>query len=77
MSNPVASEPSPPAARRLCGPARVALLALGFTCTALGIAGVLLPGLPGTVFLLIAVWAFSRSSQRFHVCPDLGGDSDA
>ena len=67
MSNPVASEPSPPAARRLCGPARVALLALGFTCTALGIAGVLLPGLPGTVFLLIAVWAFSRSAERFHL----------
>ena len=45
----------------------MALLALGFTCTALGIAGVLLPGLPGTVFLLIAVWAFSRSSERFHL----------
>ncbi|MEQ8813573.1 MAG: YbaN family protein [Thalassobaculum sp.] len=53
--------------RRLCGPARGALLALGFVCTAVGIAGVILPGLPGTVFLLIAAWAFSRSSERFHL----------
>ncbi len=40
---------------------------LGFVCTAIGIAGIVLPGLPGTVFLLIAVWAFSRSSERFHL----------
>ena len=64
-----ADSPEPPVrpARQLCGPARVALMALGFVCTAVGIAGVILPGLPGTVFLLIALWAFSRSSQRFHV----------
>lgn len=42
-------------------------MVLGFVCTAIGIAGLILPGLPGTVFLLIAVWAFSRSSERFHV----------
>jgi len=62
-------EPETPArpARRLCGPARGALLLLGFVCTAVGIAGIILPGLPGTVFLLIAAWAFSRSSERFHL----------
>lgn len=56
-----------PTVRRLCGPARTALLALGFVCTAIGIVGVIMPGLPGTVFLLVAVWAFSRSSERFHL----------
>lgn len=48
------------------GLTRLALLGLGFLCTAVGIAGVILPGLPGVPFLLIAVWAFSRSSRHFH-----------
>ena len=42
------------------------MLALGLVCTALGIAGLILPLLPGTLFLLIAAWAFSRSSERLH-----------
>lgn len=62
----VPETPARPAGR-LCGPARGALLSLGIVCTAIGIAGIVLPGLPGTVFLLIAAWAFSRSSERFHV----------
>lgn len=66
MTNVVTETPARPA-RRLCGPARGALLALGFVCTAVGIAGIILPGIPGTVFLLIAAWAFSRSSERFHL----------
>lgn len=32
----------------------------------LGILGVWLPGLPTTVFILIAMWAFSNSSKRLH-----------
>ena len=67
MTNVVVPETPARPVRRLCGPARGALLALGFVCTAVGIAGVILPGLPGTVFLLIAAWAFSRSSERFHL----------
>lgn len=45
---------------------RILLMALGFMCTGVGIAGIILPGLPGVPFLLVAAWAFSRSSERFH-----------
>lgn len=43
------------------------MLALGIVATGVGIAGVILPGLPGTVFLIIGLWAFSRSSARFQM----------
>ncbi len=39
--------------------------ALGWCAVALAIAGVLLPGLPTTVFVLAASYCFSRSSPRF------------
>jgi len=35
---------------------------LGITCVALGTLGLFLPLLPTTVFILIAAWAFSKSS---------------
>jgi uncharacterized membrane protein YbaN (DUF454 family) len=56
--------PAPPL-RPLPRPARVALLVAGFIATGIGLVNLFLPGLPGTVFLIIAAWCFARSSPRF------------
>lgn len=45
---------------------RFALLALGWLCVGAGVIGIAVPGWPTTIFLLAALWAFSRSSRRFH-----------
>lgn len=45
---------------------RIAYVGLGIVTTTLGILGIFIPGLPTTVFILIALWAFSRSSTRLH-----------
>ena len=41
-------------------------LGLGFFFTGLGFLGYILPAMPGTVFILIAVYFFARSSPRFY-----------
>lgn len=56
---------------------RLALRSLGLLALALGVIGYLVPGLPGTVFILIAAYLFARSSPRLHGAllnhPRLGG----
>ena len=53
-------------ARPLPAVARYLLLVFAVLCLALGIVGVFIPGLPTTVFILMAGWAAARSSPRFH-----------
>lgn len=49
-----------------CFPTRALFLGLGWFFLLLGIVGAFVPVMPSMIPLLVALWAFSKGSQRFH-----------
>ncbi|WP_311735040.1 YbaN family protein [Alloyangia mangrovi] len=62
MSPERPEEPQPPPRSRL----RIAWLALGGLALGAGVIGIVLPLLPTTPFVILAAFAFSKSSPRLH-----------
>lgn len=54
------------AIKRLHPIARGLLIAFGTLCVGLGIVGIVVPGMPSTVFFLIAAACYVRSSDRLY-----------
>jgi uncharacterized membrane protein YbaN (DUF454 family) len=45
---------------------RIFLICFGWLNVGFAAVGVVVPGIPTTIFLIIALWAFSQSSKRLH-----------
>ena len=43
---------------------RLVLISLGWVCVSLAFVGVFVPGIPTTIFLIIALWAFTKTSKK-------------
>ena len=43
---------------------RLVLISLGWICVSLAFIGVFIPGIPTTIFLIIALWAFTKTSKK-------------
>ena len=43
---------------------KIILISLGWLCVSLGFIGIFIPGIPTTIFLIIALWAFTKSSKK-------------
>ena len=59
-----AAPSGPPPALPL--PIRWLLLAFAVVCVVLGVIGIVVPGMPTTIFLILAAGAAARSSPRLH-----------
>ena len=42
------------------------LITIGWLCVGLAFVGTFVPGIPTTIFLIVALWAFAKSSKKFH-----------
>lgn len=58
--DPTTERPEPAGRLRRAG-----WMSLGFTSVGVGSVGVVVPGLPTTVFFVFAAWCFGKSSPRF------------
>jgi len=45
---------------------KYAYIALGLFCVGMAYVGFVVPGIPFSIFLVIAAWAFAKSSPRLH-----------
>ena len=45
---------------------KIILITIGWSCVGLAFVGTFIPGIPTTIFLIIALWAFAKSSKKFH-----------
>ena len=45
---------------------RILLLFLAWFCVGAAFVGIFLPGIPTTPFLIVALWAFAKTSKKFH-----------
>ena len=43
---------------------RIILISLGWLCVGIGFIGIFVPGIPTTIFLIIALWAFTKTSKK-------------
>ena len=45
---------------------KIILIIIGWSCVGLAVVGTFVPGIPTTIFLIVALWAFAKSSKKFH-----------
>ena len=63
---PIVSDVAPRKAFTARSAVKAVLVVFGCANVVIGVVGIVVPGLPTTIFLIIALWAFSQSSDRFH-----------